>query len=81
MNKIRLFTALVLLIGGLVAMMSTLHAAEKGEAHWTYKGEEGPDHWGELIDVRFNIFDNKSNNSLSTGISSSEFHEFLKSIA
>ena len=51
MNKIRPFTAFVFLVGGLVAMMSTLHASEKGSAHWSYEGAEGPEHWGELIDA------------------------------
>jgi len=37
-----------LLCSLLVASMPLYSAAEEGAPHWSYEGEEGPEHWGEI---------------------------------
>ena len=49
--KTRQITQSIVLITLLsLCLVSPSLLAEQDAPHWTYEGEEGPDHWGELID-------------------------------
>ena len=51
MKKTSHFANLKALVSGLVLMfMSSVLSAGPGASHWSYEGEEGPSHWGELND-------------------------------
>jgi carbonic anhydrase len=38
---------IIFLISLLLISLSSLQAADP-EAHWSYQGDDGPEHWGEL---------------------------------
>ena len=51
MKKINQTANSTALISGLILMfMSSVLLAGSGAAHWSYEGEEGPSHWGQLAD-------------------------------
>jgi carbonic anhydrase len=51
MKKINQFVVFATLVSGFAMMfLPPLLAAEEGAPHWSYKGENGPSHWGELAD-------------------------------
>ena len=51
MKKINEIAIPAALVSGLVlALVSSLLFAGSGTPHWSYEGDEGPSHWGELAD-------------------------------
>jgi carbonic anhydrase len=51
MKKVSKPVIFAMLATGLIVMgMPPLLFAEKGAPHWSYEGQEGPTHWGELAD-------------------------------
>jgi len=51
MKKVTQLVVSAALVSGLAMMgMSPVLATEQGTPHWSYEGEEGPEHWGQLAD-------------------------------
>ena len=48
MKTTRFIKRSTILSGFILCLASPMLAAETGAPHWSYEGEEGPDHWGEL---------------------------------